>query len=75
MAWKLEVGIPREDGKIGIMHTFYGETEKECRSARDAHGDICPNFGPALKSGDVTELYEEIDDDEWPDAEGEDADS
>ena len=73
MAFKLEVGIPREDGKISIMHTFYGETKAECVALKKAHADVCPNFGPAVKAGDVTELCEEIDEDEWPST-GEDDD-
>ena len=74
MAYKLEVGIPDTDGRIRIMHTFYGETEEECEKLRDGHADICPNFGPHLKSGDVTEEIEEIDDDEWPSTDDEEED-
>jgi hypothetical protein len=72
MAYKLEVGIPREDGRIGIMHTFYGETRAECLRARDAHADVCPNFGPALKAGDTTEDWEEIENSDWPSVTGDD---
>jgi hypothetical protein len=68
MPFKLEVGIPAEDGKIQIMHTFFGRTRGECLKLRDAHTDICPNFGPAVKAGDVTEDFEEIDESEWPSA-------
>ena len=74
MAFKLEVGIPAEDGRIQIMHTFFGEPRGACLKLRDAHADICPNFGPAVKAGDVTEDFEEISEDEWPSVEDEDTD-
>lgn len=81
MPVKIEVGIPEAelDGRIGVMHIFYGRTEAEARRRMEAHGDVCPRFGPALKADDVTMEIIEIDDDEWPSEEdptaGEDLDS
>jgi hypothetical protein len=66
MAFKLEVGIPADDGMITVMHTFYGFTESACEKLRDAHANICPRFGPEVKAERVTEVMYEIDDDEIP---------
>lgn len=73
MAYKLEVGIPSEDGVIRVMHTFFGKTKAECLKLRDGHADICPNFGPAVKADDVTTDWEEIDEEDIPTA-GDDED-
>jgi hypothetical protein len=74
VAYKLEVGIPSDDGKIRVMHTFFGDTRAECLKLRDAHADVCPNFGPAVKADDVTEDFEEVDEEDWPSVDGDDED-
>lgn len=61
MAWALTVGKVDSDGLIRVEHVFYGDTKRECEAERDAHGDGCKAFGPALAAGEVTEDWSEID--------------
>lgn len=64
--FRLEVGIPDDDGMISVMHTFTAKTETACEKLRDAHAEICPRFGPAVKAATVTEALYEVDADEIP---------
>lgn len=74
MAVKIKVGIPEADGRIGVMHVFYGKNEKAARALMAAHADICPRFGPAVATHEVVESIFDLDDDEWPTADDLDAD-
>ena len=56
LAFKIE-----KDGTCKTKHTFYGETERECDELMEAHAAHCPEFGPAVKRGDVISYYIEID--------------
>jgi hypothetical protein len=69
MAYALHVDKLDSDGTIRVRHTFYGETEAECETLRDAHGEGCKAFGPALQQEKVIQDFEEID--EIPEWEGE----
>lgn len=68
MAFALRVDKLESDGTIRVTHIFYGDTEEECEELRDAHGEGCKAFGPALEHGRVIEEVEEIDEmPEWED--------
>jgi hypothetical protein len=68
MAFALTVDKLDDDGLIRVRHVFYGETEEECETLRDAHGAGCKAFGPALDQDRVIEELEEIDEiPEWSD--------
>lgn len=60
MAWALHVDKVEPDGSILVEHIFYGETKAECEDLRDAHGEGCKAFGPALAAGEIAEEWEEI---------------
>lgn len=61
MAYALHAYKVDKGGKIAVEHIFYGETERECDEGLEAHADICPRFGPAVKENHVITFYEEID--------------
>jgi hypothetical protein len=66
MAWALHVDKLEADETIRVRHTFFGETQKECEELRDAHGDGCKAFGPALDADKIIEEWQEIDEiPEW----------
>jgi len=70
MAFALEVAIiDGGDGTIKVSHTFWGETERECRTYMREHQNSCEYFAAAIKEGRTREDLEEIDDDELPDPE------
>ena len=48
MAFSLTVDKLESDGTIRVRHVFFGDTLEECEALRDAHGDGCKAFGPAL---------------------------
>lgn len=54
-AYKIE-----SDGSIDVCHIFFGENEKECDEKFAAHAAHCPQFGPAVKRGDVVSFYDKI---------------
>jgi hypothetical protein len=60
--------IDKTDGEIHVSHTFWGETEEECRQTMAKHAEACDIFGPALAEGRVMETLDELEDDEWPEA-------
>ncbi len=63
--------IDKEDGIIYVSHVFYGETEEGCRENMQAHASHCDQFKAAIRDGRTDEELEEMDDDEWPEAEQE----
>jgi hypothetical protein len=66
MAVALHVDKLEADGTIRVRHSFFGETIEECERLRDAHGEGCKAFGPALQQDKVIEEEEEIDEiPEW----------
>lgn len=68
MAWALHVDKLEPDETIRIRHTFFGETQTECRELASEHAHGCKAFGPALEAEKVIEEWEEIDEiPEWED--------
>jgi hypothetical protein len=66
MAIALHIDKMESDGTIRVRHTFYGETESECRKLCEQHGEGCKAFGPALEHHKVIVEVEEIDEiPEW----------
>lgn len=56
------------DGEIRVLHTFFADTDEEAEAMMQQHGDGCAAFGPALKGGSTIEIYEDVDEEEMPDA-------
>ena len=68
MAFSLTVDKLESDGTIRVRHVFFGDTLEECEALRDAHGDGCKAFGPALDHDRVIEEFETINEvPEWED--------
>lgn len=74
MAYKLEVDVIDRDGTIKVTHTFWGQTEEEVRENLREHQADCAYFGAAVRDDRIIEDLEEIDDDELPEADGDDED-
>jgi hypothetical protein len=56
------------DGEIRVLHTFFADTDEEAEALMAQHGEGCAAFGPALAAGTTIEIYEDIAEDEMPDA-------
>jgi pyrroloquinoline quinone (PQQ) biosynthesis protein C len=70
VAFALEVAIvDAGDQTIKVVHTFYGETEREVRTYFREHQQSCEYFAAAVKDGRALQELEEIDDDELPEPE------
>jgi hypothetical protein len=50
-----------EDGRLRVLHVFFGETQKEAWANHLAHAEICPAYGPAVKYFETTDFEVEID--------------
>ncbi len=60
MPYALHVDKLDPAGVIHVRHTFYAETEEECRRLMETHASGCPEFGPAVEKGKTIEEIEEI---------------
>jgi hypothetical protein len=45
-----------ENGKVGVVHGFFGRTQGEAELALAQHAEICPKFGPAYKADQTVEF-------------------
>lgn len=66
MPYALSVDVVEPDGDVAVRHTFYGESEAECRKAFAAHAAGCEMLGPAIENGDIEEEMLHISEDERP---------
>lgn len=74
MAYKITVYIVDPgDKKVHVEHSFYGKDRAEAERMKAHHLDACSYFRAAETSGYTDERTEEIDLDEWPQAEEEGA--
>lgn len=63
------------DKKIHVEHRFYGKDRAEAERMRDHHLQACEYFRSAETAGLTDTDVEEIDQDEWPEAEEIDGDT
>jgi hypothetical protein len=45
-----------ENGKVGVVHGFFGRTQGEAEMAMAQHAEICPKFGPAYRADETVEF-------------------
>jgi hypothetical protein len=56
-----------DDGQIRVRHTFYADTEEEADALLEAHAEVCPKFGPAVRGDRTVQVVEEIENLPTPD--------
>ena len=72
MAYKITVYIVDPgDKKIHVEHSFYGKDRAEAERMKAHHLEACSYFRQAEANGYTDETAEEIDQEDWPEAEEE----
>jgi hypothetical protein len=75
MPYKITVYIVDPgDKRIHVEHSFYGKNRAEAEQMKAHHLQACEYFRAAESAGMTDETAEEIDADEWPEAEEDDGD-
>jgi hypothetical protein len=74
MAWAYHVYLKTPgQTRVRVRHTFFGKTKAECETFFAEHQSVCSSFGPAIEEGRFDDDWEEIDADEIPVIEADDA--
>jgi hypothetical protein len=48
------------DGHVRIAHVFFASTKAAAEAEMRGHAEICPKFGPALRTNQTIEYVREI---------------
>jgi len=48
------------DGHVRIAHVFFASTKAAAEAEMRSHAEICPKFGPALRTNQTIEYVREI---------------